>query len=91
MTWLYLLIACLLLLIPLAAVLLDSQLGRAVASRIERGGGRDTELAQRVQLLEAEVERLSRTTHRLEEESEFMQRLIEDRTAGGKALPGAED
>lgn len=71
------------LLIPLAAVVLDSQLGRALAALIERRGrGGDGQTERRVALLEGEVERLSLEVRRLEEQTEFMQRLLTDRASG---------
>lgn len=76
------------LMIPLVAVVLDSQLGRAVASRLERGSGRDDgTLQERLALLESEVERLSLELHRLEEQSEFLHQLLEERPAPDRALP----
>lgn len=68
----------LVLLIPLLAVILDSRLGRALANRIE-GGGPDN---VRVAALESEVERLSRELDQLREQTEFVTRLLEERTSG---------
>lgn len=65
----------LVLLIPLLAVVLDSQLGRALARRIEEGG-RGTE---RLVALEAEVERLSREVETLREQTEFVDRLLQQK------------
>jgi hypothetical protein len=68
------------LMIPLTAVVLDSQVGRAIAARMERdrspgevGGG------NRLTALEAEVERLAREVQRLDEESVFLHRLLENK------------
>lgn len=81
-------IVILALLIPLIAVILDSQLGRALAARLERdrvGGASD----ERIAALEGEVERLSRDVRRLEEQAEFLHRLLENKPAKGGALaPG---
>lgn len=77
------------LMIPLTAVILDSQVGRALAARLEKerdlgdaGGHR------RLTALEAEVERLAREVQRLEEESTFLHRLLEDKTPPERLPPG---
>lgn len=75
----------LVLLIPLLAVVLDSQLGRALARRIEGKGSED----RRVARLEAEVERLARELDRLQEQSDFLTRLLEERDRD--ALPPGGD
>jgi hypothetical protein len=77
-------------LIPLLAIILDSQVGRAVASRLERRGleGPPDLMAERVAFLEGEVERLSGEVARLDEEGRFLQKLLEERPARpGTALP----
>jgi cell division protein FtsB len=74
----------LVLLIPLLAVVLDSQLGRALARRVEEGGTGSERLAA----LEAEVERLGRELERLQEQTEFVDRLLEERRRD--RLPGGE-
>lgn len=78
------LILVIVLLIPLAAVILDSQVGRALASRLERS---TSELppaeAERLRALEAEVERLSDELARLSEQGEFLQRLVAERPKQG--------
>lgn len=82
------------LMIPLIAVVLDSQLGRALAGRIERGTLRgeraDDTLAPRVATLEAELDRLSQQVQRLEEESEFLHRLLESRERPPELPPGEQ-
>lgn len=75
----------LVLLIPLLAVILDSQLGRALARRIEGGGGGEN---ARLAALEAEVDRLSRELERLQEQAEFVDRLLEERKQ--ERLPGGD-
>lgn len=81
----------LVLLIPLAAVVLDSQLGRALASRLEtrRDPGVDG-VERRVAVLESEVERLGMEVQRLEEESRFLRRLLADRPPPEGMLPPHE-
>lgn len=77
MWWIFILV----LLIPLLAVVLDSQLGRALARRIENDGIG----GERMTALEGEVERLSRELESLREQTEFVDRLLEERKR--KQLP----
>lgn len=80
------------LLIPLAAVILDSQVGRALAARLERErelGGNDA-TGPRLTMLEAEVERLNTEIQRLDEESAFLHRLLEEKPASEGLLPPGE-
>lgn len=76
------------LLIPLTAVILDSRLGRALASRIEGGTPDNARLAA----LEAEVDRLSNQLEHLQEQTEFVTRLLEERTGDSepRGLPPDE-
>ena len=73
----------LVLLIPLLAVILDSQLGRALARRIEGGAPDSARLAR----LEAEVERLTAEVERLQEQAEFTTKLLEQK-GEGRLPPG---
>ena len=84
-----LIIIVLVLLIPLLAILLDSHLGRALAARVERRPLAPAEdvTQERIALLEGEVERLGAELGRLEEESQFLHRLLTER-AGGTGDPG---
>jgi hypothetical protein len=87
MIWAF--IVVLALMIPLVAVILDSQLGRALAGRLERGQPVDESLlAPRVQALEGEVERLNREVQQLQEQGEFLNRLLESKTTAGQLPPG---
>jgi hypothetical protein len=75
------------LLIPIFAILTDSPLGRAAARRLE--GNTSTppaldELAKRVELLEGELEEVTRNLETLQEEQQFFQRLLEE---GGHRPP----
>lgn len=84
------LIIILVLLIPLAAVVLDSRLGQALARRVEGGTPDDA----RLRALEGEVERLSSELERVQEQAEFLTRLLEDRDADRSrpgSLPSAGD
>lgn len=80
------------LMIPLTAVILDSQVGRALAKRLE--GNRSIDegdaSATRLASLESEVERLSRELQRLDEESSFLHRLLEKKESPGALLPPGE-
>lgn len=77
-------------LIPLMAIILDSQVGRAMASRLERRGldGPPDLMAERMAFLEGEIERLSAEVARLDEESQFLHKLLAERKPDpGAALP----
>lgn len=78
------------LLIPLAAVVLDSQLGRALAGLVERWGrGGEGPAEQRIATLEAEVERLALELRRLEDQADFLQHLLAERSGvSGTLEPG---
>jgi hypothetical protein len=71
------------LLIPIIGIVVDSPIGRALARRLE--GPQEiplalTELAKKVDLLEAEVDDLTRSVQALQDENVFLQRLLEDPT-----------
>ena len=86
------LILVLVVLIPLLAIVLDSQVGRALASRLERRGleGGSDITAERIAFLEGEVERLSTELERLDEESQFVHKLLVERNEaeGARLAPG---
>jgi hypothetical protein len=87
------LILVLVVLIPLLAIVLDSQVGRALASRLERRGldGPPDLAAERIAFLEGEVERLTGEISRLDEESQFIHKLLTERPHdAGAALPPGE-
>ena len=81
--WVLAVILIVALLIPVAAILVDSPLGKSVARRME-GGGRDgpppelRDMQRKVELLESEIEELNRSVSGMREELQFMQRLLED-------------
>ena len=69
------------LLIPIMGIIIDSPIGRALARRLE--GPEQTpvavlDLAKKVELLESEVDDLNRAVQQLQEENQFLQRLLED-------------
>ena len=75
------------LLIPIFAILTDSPLGRAAARRLEGNASTPPaldELAKRVELLEGELEDVTRNLETLQEEHQFFQRLLEE---GGRRPP----
>lgn len=69
------------LMIPIVGIVLDSPVGKALGRRLE---GPDPtppalgDLARRVDILESELEELHRSVKSLEEENQFLQRLLED-------------
>lgn len=81
----------LVLLIPLLAIVLDSSVGKAMAARLERGrpGIDAARIAQRLQTLESEVDRLSTQVERLEEESDFLHQLLAERSSGSSTDEGS--
>ncbi|MDP3773092.1 MAG: hypothetical protein Q8Q85_02380 [Gemmatimonadales bacterium] len=92
MVWLVIFVA---LMIPLTAVVLDSPVVRAWVDR-RHGGDVDSpnvgirDLAEKVGVLEAELEVVNRQVAQLQEEQQFLQRLIEDpanRQVVPKSLP----
>jgi hypothetical protein len=71
------------LMIPIAAILLDSPLGRSVARRLEShgngsGGGDVKAIERRLEVLESELADLTRSVSGMHDELQFVQRLLED-------------
>ena len=69
------------LMIPIVAIVIDSPVGRALARRLEGPNQSPPEiatLAKRVDLLESDVDELTRVVGALREENQFLQRLAED-------------
>ena len=89
--WIIGLVLLLALLIPVLGIIIDSPIGRALARRLE---GPETvppalaELAKKVELLESEVDDLTRNVDSLREDNAFLTRLIED-APGRRPLPPA--
>lgn len=68
------------LLIPIMGIVVDSPIGRALARRLE-GGAHEVppaldDLAKKVDLLEAEVDDLTKSVQALQDENAFLQRLL---------------
>ena len=81
------------LLIPIMGIVVDSPIGRALARRLEGPQASPpalTELAKKVELLEAEVDDLMRSVQVLQDENAFLQRLLED-PAQRRTLPPAKN
>ena len=80
--WVLAVILIVALMIPVAAILVDSPLGKSVARRMDgRTDGPPPELRdmqRKVELLETELEDLNRAVSGMREELQFMQRLLED-------------
>jgi hypothetical protein len=84
--WVLAVILIVALMIPVAAILVDSPLGRSVARRLEGGGGGQgagpapelRDLQRKVEVLETEIEDLNRSLAGMRDEVQFMQRLLED-------------
>ncbi|HEX9054136.1 MAG TPA: hypothetical protein VF830_04465 [Gemmatimonadales bacterium] len=78
--WIILLVLLVALMIPIVGIVIDSPIGRALARRLEGPEAAPPglrELAQKVELLEAEVDDLTRAVKGLEEENQFLQRLLQ--------------
>jgi hypothetical protein len=92
--WWIVMIVIALLIPEVLSTILDSRLGRAIAAQVEARGRTETPegLADRVRLLEGDVDRLNEDVRRLTEESEFFQKLLSDRsTANQPRLPPRGD
>ena len=84
--WVLAVILIVALLIPVAAILVDSPLGKSFARRMDESrGGSDgqglpelRDVNRKVELLETELEDLNRSVAGMREELQFMQRLLED-------------
>jgi hypothetical protein len=69
------------LLIPILGIVVDSPIGRAIARRLEGPQAVPpglAELAKKIELLEADVDDLTRSVQTLQDESTFLQRLLAD-------------
>jgi peptidoglycan hydrolase CwlO-like protein len=69
------------LLIPIMGIVVDSPIGRALARRLEGPQASPpavTDLAKKVELLEADVDDLMRSVQALQDENAFLQQLLRD-------------
>jgi uncharacterized SAM-binding protein YcdF (DUF218 family) len=88
--WIVGIILLVALLFPIIGIIVDSPIGRALARRLEGPEQATPELAvlaKKVDLLEAEVDDLTRNVESLKEDNAFLTRLIED--APARRLPPA--
>ncbi len=81
------------LLIPLTAIVLDSPVVRAWVERRHGGDGTGAppelaELAKKVAYLEADLDTVTRQLSQLQEEHQFLQKLLEDPTKRPSATKG---
>lgn len=77
------------LMIPLLAIVIDSDFGRAFARRISRDSqAGDDEMVARVERLEGEVRYLGETLEALREETTFMRSLLENKPEPRSLPPG---
>lgn len=84
-----LMVVVLILLIPLLAIVIDSQIGQALARRISREPP-PGELEARVDALEGELRYLTESVEGLREEAVFIRSLVEGRGEAQDALPPGE-
>src|SRR3989441_6085771 len=86
--WVLVVVLLVALMIPIAAILLESPLGRSIARRLEGqaegggagsgGGAGERQLGQRVGTLESDLEDLNRSIAGMRKELPFVQRLLAD-------------
>jgi hypothetical protein len=72
------------LMIPIIGIVIDSPIGRAIARRLEGPQSipaSESDLVHRLEAVESEVEDLQRSVQLLQEENQFLQRLLEDHSA----------
>jgi hypothetical protein len=77
------------LMIPIAGIVIDSPIGKALARRLEGPEAAPpgmADLAREVEALRGEVDDLQRSVQALQEENQFLQRLLEDHP-GRSSLP----
>jgi len=89
MVWVLGVVVLLLMMIPLTAIVLDSEVGRALARRLGSGVS-DTEGEARLKSLEEEVKYLSESVQSLQDETGFIRKLLE-KPEEQEALPPGED
>jgi len=89
MVWVLGVVVLLLMMIPLTAIVLDSEVGRALARRLGSGES-EAEGQARLQELEKEVQYLSETVQSLQEESRFVRQLLEKPKEQESLPPGEE-
>ena len=89
MVWVLGIVVLLLMMIPLTAIVLDSDVGRALARRLGAGVS-EAEGEARLKRLEEEVKYLSESVQSLQDETGFIRKLLE-KPKEQEALPPGED
>ena len=89
MVWVLGVVVLLLMMIPLTAIVLDSEVGKALGRRLGAGLS-EAEGEARVKRLEEEVKYLSESVQSLQDETGFIRKLLE-KPKEQEALPPGED
>ncbi|UCC48398.1 MAG: hypothetical protein JSV41_13200 [Gemmatimonadota bacterium] len=89
MVWVLGVVVLLLMMIPLTAIVLDSEVGRALARRLGSGDS-DAEGEARLKRLEEEVRYLSESVQSLQDETTFVRQLLEKPKPQESLPPGEE-
>jgi hypothetical protein len=89
MVWVLGVVVLLLMMIPLTAIVLDSEVGRALARRLGSGYSEAEEEA-RLKRLEEEVKYLSESVQSLQDETGFIRKLLEKPKPQDSLPPGEE-
>jgi hypothetical protein len=89
MVWVLGVVVLLVMMIPLTAIVLDSEVGRALARRLGAGHS-DAEGESRLKRLEEEVRYLSETVQSLQDETGFIRKLLEKPKQQESLPPGEE-
>ncbi len=89
MVWVLGVVVLLLMMIPLTAIVLDSDVGRALARRLGAGTS-DAEGEARLRRLEKEVQYLTESVTSLQDETRFIRELLE-KPKSPEALPPGEE
>jgi predicted PurR-regulated permease PerM len=76
------------LMIPLLAIVIDSEFGRALARRISREGPEGAgKLQERISRLEGEVRYLTESLEAVQDETGFLRSLLDEDSDESRALP----
>lgn len=76
------------LMIPLLAIVIDSEFGRAFARRISREStADDDELQDRISRLEGEVRYLTESLESVRDETGFLRSLLDEESSASRTLP----